>query len=63
MTANQLKAARKKLRLSARGMAKALEMPGQWADRTIRRWENGDDPVPGPVAVAVRFMLKHGVPE
>lgn len=56
MTPNQFKAARKKLDLSARGLADALEMDGKWADRTIRRWEHGDQPVPGPVAVAVRLL-------
>lgn len=58
MTPKQLKSARKKLGLSARGLARALEMDGQWADRTIRRWESGELPVPGPVAVAVRLLCE-----
>lgn len=61
MTPEQFKDARETMGLSARGMAKALDMPGDWADRTIRKWERGDHPVPGPVAKLVRFMVKHGV--
>lgn len=57
MTPKQLKAARKRLGLSAAGMARALEMPGRWADRTIRKWESEGSDVPGPVAVAVRGLL------
>lgn len=56
MTPKQFKASRKQLGLSARGLADALEMDGKWADRTIRRWERGEQPVPGPVAVAVRLL-------
>lgn len=58
MTGKQLKAARKRLGLSARGLADALEMPGRWADRTVRRWESGELDVPGPVVVAVRGLLQ-----
>ena len=56
MTPEELKEARHKLGLSARGLATALDM-GQWGGRTVRRWEK-EGPVPGPVAVAVRFMLQ-----
>jgi DNA-binding transcriptional regulator YiaG len=61
MTPTQLQAARKRLGLSARGLAAALEMDGQWSDRTIRKWERGEHAVPGPVAVAVRYMVKYGI--
>ena len=54
MTAAELKAARRDLGLSARGLALALQVSD---GRTIRRWEAGENPVPGPVAVAVRLML------
>jgi DNA-binding transcriptional regulator YiaG len=57
MTPKQLKAARKKLGLSAAGLAKALELESKWADRTVRKWEQPDGVVPGPVAVAVRGLL------
>ena len=59
MTGRQLKSARNKLGLSAMGLARALEIEGRWADKTIRRWEALKYPekVPGPVAVAVRLML------
>lgn len=61
MTPKQLKAARKRLGLSARGLAMALDLPSQWSDRTVRKWESDDSEVPGPIAKCVRFMLKHGV--
>lgn len=57
MTPKQLKANRKKLGFSARQMAKQLGVPGEWADRTIRRWEVDGNDVPGPVAVSVQFMI------
>jgi len=61
MSPEELKQARQTLGLSCAGMAAALEMPGRWADRTVRFWEQPDGKVPGPVAVAVRFMVKYGV--
>jgi DNA-binding transcriptional regulator YiaG len=56
MTPNELKAARKVLGLSAAKMGQALEVD----PRTVRRWEAGPQAVPGPVKVAVGFMLKYG---
>lgn len=62
MTPKQLKTIRtKRLKLSAAGLARALGMPGRWSDRTIRKWEADGNDVPGPVAVAVRYMEKYGV--
>ena len=58
MTPAELKSARHSLGLSAREMARALEMKGQWSDRTIRKWETEGNEVPGPVGVAVRLMLE-----
>lgn len=58
-----LRKAREVLGLSAAGLALALQMPGRWADRTIRSWETDGATVPGAVAVAVLFMLAYGVPE
>lgn len=56
MTAEEFRAARKALGLSAAKMAKALEM-GKDGGRSIRRWEAGEHPIPGPAAVAVRLMV------
>ena len=58
MTPKQLKAARKQLRLTARGLVDALGITGIGSDRTVRLWEAVDGSVPGPVAVAVRYMMK-----
>src|SRR3546814_8460956 len=58
MPPRQLKAARRKLRLSARQLAEALEMPGPWSDRTVRAWEGGEYSVPGHIADAVAGLLE-----
>lgn len=57
MTAKEFKRARKKLGLSAAGMARALKLESKWSDRTIRYWEAGTYPVPGPIEVAVNGLL------
>jgi transcriptional regulator with XRE-family HTH domain len=57
MTPKQLKAARKKLRLSAAGLANAIGMQGRWVDRTVRAWERGEYAVPDYVADAVAGLL------
>ena len=58
MTPKQLKSARKKLGLSARGLARELGMTGMWDDRSVRRWESGQHPVPEDVATKVKGMLE-----
>jgi hypothetical protein len=57
MTPHQLKSARKKLRLSAAGLANALGLQGRWSDRTVRAWERGEYPVPDYIADAVAALL------
>ena len=48
--------ARDELGMSASQLAKVLRM-GRGADRTIRRYESGQSPVPGPVSVAVEALM------
>lgn len=66
MNPEQLKQARHALGLSAAGLARALSDPDgdtpSVSDRTVRRWEAGERDIPGPVTVAIRYMLKHGLP-
>ena len=57
MTPNEFRQIRYKLRLSAQKMADALLM-SPTSGRTVRRWEAGHSEIPGPVIVAIRFMLK-----
>lgn len=59
MTPDELKQARRKLGLSTQKLAYALKM-GDHGGRTVRRWERGDSAIPGPVAVAIEFMLARG---
>lgn len=54
MTPAELKEARRKLGLSAAGFARVV---GVESGRTVRRWEAGDSPIPGPVAVLTRILL------
>ena len=56
MTGPELKAARRRLGLSQAALAHALRLGGD-GGRTVRRWERGDRSIPGPVEVAVEFML------
>lgn len=59
MTPDELKQARRKLGLSTQKLAFALNM-GKDGGRTVRRWERGDNQIPGPVEVAVRYMTERG---
>ena len=57
MDAKELKTARTALGLSAMGLARKLGMDGRWDDRTVRRWESGQHPVPDHVAKVVTDMI------
>jgi DNA-binding transcriptional regulator YiaG len=56
MTPDEFKAARIRLDLHQEPLAKALRLGADGA-RTIRRWEEGEKPVPGPVALIIGLML------
>ena len=60
MTPQELKSIRHALGLSVKGLAFALSEPGHKAvnPRTVRRWETGQQDIQGPVAVAMRLMLR-----
>lgn len=62
MKPEQLKEARQALGLSASQLADALSDPDpdgkEVHPRTVQRWESGAQAIPGPVVVAVRFMLR-----
>lgn len=53
MTANQYRAALKKLGLSQRGFAKLVGS----GERTSRRWALGEAEVPECIAILLRLML------
>jgi DNA-binding transcriptional regulator YiaG len=55
VTPTEFKSARNALGMSANQMARAL---GVHEGRTVRRWQDGTQDVPGPVAVAVAYMLR-----
>lgn len=57
MTADEFKSARKQLGLTVRDMSDALRLSEANGHRTIRRMENGEIPVSGPISVAVEAML------
>lgn len=57
MTPNDLRTARQMLGLTQRGLAAALGLSKNGA-RTIRLWEKEGNTIPGPVQVAVSFMLE-----
>ena len=57
LTPADIKSARKRLGLSARALAEALQL-GTHGGRTVRRWESGETPISGPAQVAITLMLK-----
>lgn len=59
---DELRKAREELGMSAKQLAKTLRM-GKGSDRTIRRYESGESPIPGPVSVAVEALVSGFVPE
>jgi transcriptional regulator with XRE-family HTH domain len=54
--------ARGALNMTTTQLARALRM-GTGSDRTIRRYESGECPVPGPTSVAVEALLSGFRPE
>jgi transcriptional regulator with XRE-family HTH domain len=58
MLPNDLREARKALGLTQAGLAKALRLSEKNGGRSIRIWEAEGNTVPGPVQVAVSYMLK-----
>lgn len=57
MSPDEIRAARKALGLSTKGLAEALRL-GKGGGRTVRRWEAGDTPISGPAQVAIELMLQ-----
>jgi len=58
MTPADLRASRKALGLTQSGLARALRLSEKNGDRSVRIWESDGNTVPGPVQVAVEFMLE-----
>ena len=56
MTPEALKAARHALGLSAEGFARIVRVA---SGRTVRRWEDGSQDIPGPVQVLTRLMMNY----
>lgn len=56
MLPEQLKAARKALRMSQADLARELRL-GENGERTVRRWERGERDIPGPVTVLIETWL------
>lgn len=54
MTPADFKAARRELGLSQNALAARMGI----ADRTIRRWEKGTVPIPGPVIVLMGYFAR-----
>lgn len=55
MTADEFRAIRNGLGLSAEGLATILQVH---SGRTVRRWEAGEREVPGPVAVLLSALME-----
>lgn len=57
MTPKQLKAARKKLGMTQKTLGETLGLRSKEPGRTVRLWEAGVHPVPGPVELAVKALV------
>ena len=55
VTAAEFYNARKRLRMTQAQLAEALQL-GKDGKRAVRRWEHGERPISGPVAVAITMM-------
>ena len=57
LTPTDFRDARKALGLTQKALAEALRM-GRHGWQSISKWEGGDNPIPGPVTVAMECLLK-----
>jgi len=57
MTPADLTAAREALGLTAAALGRALELEGRDPGQQVKRWEANKASIPGPVRVALRYML------
>ncbi len=57
MTPSQIIKARRKLGLSATDLARTLrlEMPNGY--HTVKKWQNGSNPISGPASLAIDLLL------
>lgn len=54
MTSEELKTARRAFGLSQSEFAQLFKVK---ADRTVRRWEEGEQEIPGPIIVLLELLL------
>lgn len=58
MSPAELRAARKTLGLTQRGLADALRLTGPYGKDTVRSWESGRRKISGPATVAIEALLE-----
>jgi DNA-binding transcriptional regulator YiaG len=59
MSAEEVRAAREALGFATQeALADALGLEAKFRRDTIRSWESGRQPIPGPPRLAIRLMLK-----
>lgn len=57
MTPMELREARHRLGLSANQFGRVVGLTPEKPGRTVRRWEAGENDIPGPVVVLTRLLL------
>ena len=57
MTPTEFKSGRHKLGLSCKRLARLFQLSEAWGDRTVRRWEDGSQDIPGPVQVLMKWLI------
>lgn len=58
MTPDELKTARTTLGLTQAQFAQVLGLDGVHSARTVRRWEDAERDIPGPVVVLTGLLLR-----
>jgi hypothetical protein len=61
MTGADLKRSRELIGLTPTQLGRLLRLPGRDPRQQIVRWEAGEAPVPGPVAVCLAYMITAGL--
>ena len=56
MTSQELKTIRKKLGLTQRGLAFWINPAAKHMDREIRRWESGENTIPGYIETILKMF-------
>jgi DNA-binding transcriptional regulator YiaG len=61
ITGDEFRQMRERLKLSQRQLARVFQMSESNGERTVRRWEQDEFPVPGHAQIAIRALCDENV--